>query len=147
VEHDQVSPSISSLERIATVLGVTLAGFFSVQQQNSGLVMRSADRRDLASSWSRARIEALGPVGGNTHLEAVMITMAPGGRSGKRPSSHPGEEFALVFDGEISLTLGTEVHALRRGDTATFTSDMSHLWENPGLATAQIVIVSPRFTH
>src|SRR5919106_2093611 len=147
VEHDQVSPSISSLERIAEALEVTLAGFFSVRQQEVGAVIRSADRRNLASSWSRARIEALGLVGGNTHLEGVMITMAPGGRSGKGPSGHPGEEFALVLEGEVSLTLGTEVQLLYRGDTASFTSETPHLWENSGPATAQIVIISSRFTH
>jgi len=76
-----------------------------------------------------------------------MISMSPGGRSGKRPSSHPGEEFALVFDGEISLTLGEDVHILSRGDTAYFSSETPHLWENPGPAMAQVVIVSPRFTH
>ena len=76
-----------------------------------------------------------------------MITIAPGGRSGKRPSSHPGEEFALVFDGEVSLTLGADIHVLRRGDTASFSSETPHLWENPGAGTAQVVVVSPRFTH
>jgi len=81
------------------------------------------------------------------HLEAVMITLAPGGRSGKQPSSHAGEEFALVFDGEVSLTLGTDFHVLRRGDTVSFSSEVPHLWENPGTDDALVVIVSPRFTH
>jgi transcriptional regulator with XRE-family HTH domain len=147
VENGQASPSITSLERIATVLGVTLAGFFMTQQQEAGVVIRTADRWELASAWSQARIEALGSIGGNSHLEAVMITIAPGGRSGKQPASHPGEEFALVFDGEVSLTLGSDVHVLRRGDTASFPSETPHLWENTGPDTAQVVIVSPRFTH
>jgi quercetin dioxygenase-like cupin family protein len=147
VENGQASPSITSLERIAMVLGVTLAGFFMTQQQEAGVVTRTGDRWELASAWSQARIEALGSIGGNSHLEAVLITIASGGRSGKQPSSHPGEEFALVFDGEVSLTLGSDVHLLRRGDTASFSSETPHLWENPGPATAQVVIVSPRFTH
>ena len=76
-----------------------------------------------------------------------MITVSPGGRSGKRPSSHSGEEFALVFDGEILLNLGTDVHILRRGDTASFSSEVPHLWENRGPAASQVVIVSSRFIH
>lgn len=76
-----------------------------------------------------------------------MITLAPGRRSGKAPARHPGEEFALVFDGEVALTLDQDVYVLRRGDTASFASETPHLWENPGPAAAQIVIVSPRFTH
>jgi quercetin dioxygenase-like cupin family protein len=64
-----------------------------------------------------------------------------------RPSSHPGEEVARVFEGEVSLTLGTDVQVLRRGDTASSASETPHLWDNAGPAPAQIVIVSPRFTH
>ena len=85
VGNGQVSPSIASLERIDTVLGVTLAGFFSVPQPDGGRVIRSADHQELASSWSRARIESLGPPEGNTHLEAVMIAMSPGGAAAMRP--------------------------------------------------------------
>jgi len=146
VENGLVSPSIASLERIASILDVTLAGFFTVQQQGAN-VTHANDRQELASSWSQARIEALTPSDVARQLEAVMITMAPGGRSGKQPSSHHGEEFALVFDGEVSLTLGTDVHVLQRRDTASFSSEVPHLWENPGPCDAQVVIVSPRSTH
>jgi len=147
VENGQVSPSIASLERIASILGITLAGFFTGQGPDTSIITHAAKRQEITSSWSRARIEALMSSGSARRLEAVMITIAPGGRSGKQPSCHPGEEFALVFEGEVSLTLGTEVHSLQRGDTASFSSEVSHLWENQGTGNAQVVIVSPRFIH
>ena len=147
VENGQVSPSISSLERIASTLGLTLAGFFISEGSDSPVVTRSDNRQEITSSWSRSRIEALISSGATRHLEAVMITVAPGGRSGKQPSSHTGEEFALVYDGKISLILGDVVHTLQRGDTVSFNSEVPHLWENTGIKDAQVVIVSPRFTH
>ncbi|MEW6749698.1 MAG: cupin domain-containing protein [Candidatus Latescibacterota bacterium] len=147
VENGQASPSIASLERIALCLGVTLAGFFTRQAREPRTVIRTGQRQELSSSWSHARIEALGPAREGTRLEAVMITIEAGGGSGKRPASHHGEEFALVFDGEVTLTLGEDTHVLRRGDTVGFPSETPHLWENPGPEPVQIVIVSPRFTH
>lgn len=147
MENGLVSPSIASLERIASTLGVTLAGFFTAQQPDSSVVTRADNRPELESSWSRARIESLAPSGKSGQLDAVMITVASGGRSGKRPSRHSGEEFALVFEGEVVLTLGADVHMLKRGDTASFSSEILHLWENPGPGTTQVVIVSPRFIH
>ncbi|MBE0480424.1 MAG: helix-turn-helix domain-containing protein [Dehalococcoidia bacterium] len=147
MENGLVSPSIASLERIASILGVTLAGFFTAERPDTSVITRASDRRELSSSWSQARIEVLASSGTSRQLEAVMITVSPGGRSGKRPSSHSGEEFALVFDGEIVLNLGADVHILRRGDTASFSSEVLHLWENPGPAASQIVIVSSRFIH
>jgi uncharacterized cupin superfamily protein len=147
VENGLVSPSIASLEHIASILGVTLAGFFIGQQLDSTVVTRANHRQEIFSSWSLAHIEALTLSDAARRLEAVMITINPGGRSGKQPSRHSGEEFAVVFDGEVSLTLGSDVHVLRRGDTVSFNSEVPHLWENSGMDTVQIIIVSPRFTH
>lgn len=144
VEHGQVSPSIASLERIAAVLGVTIAGLLTATPEETGAIVRASDRRRLASSWSKAQIEDLG---GSGKLEAVMITIAPGGRSGKSPTSHPGEELGIVFQGTVSLTLGEVVHQLKRGDAVSFSSDVPHLWENAIADSAQIVLVSPRFMH
>lgn len=147
LENGQVSPSIASLERIADVLEIPLVGFFNAEPSERSQIVRFKDRQKLNSSWSRAKIEVLGPMGGPNKLDAVMITLSPGGRSGKRPSAHTGDEFALIFDGQISLTLGSETHELNRGDALTFSSETPHLWENKSSQSARIVIVSSRFTH
>ncbi len=147
VENGIVSPSIASLERIAATLGMTLAGFFATERPDGGLITRADNRREVTSSWSLACIESLATSCMSRQLEGVLISVAPGGRSGKKPSHHPGEEFALVFEGEIRLTLGADVHLLKRGDTAGFSSEVPHLWENTGPGTAQVVIVSTRFVH
>lgn len=143
VEHGQASPSIASLERIAGALGVTLGDFFRPAVAPTAIV-RAGERAELASSWSRAQIEALGPTGPERALEPMMITLAPGGQSGGRPLAHGGDEFAIVFDGEVRLTLGETVHRLGRGDAATFPAETPHRWENPGLEPARIVVVSSR---
>lgn len=147
IENGQVSPSIASLERIAEVLGIALGGFFDAEPGERSQIVRFKDRQKLNSTWSRAKIEALGPMGGLNKLDAVMITLSPGGRSGKGPDAHSGEEFALIFDGQVTLTLGAETYELQRGDALTFSSETPHLWENKTSQIARIVIVSSRFTH
>jgi transcriptional regulator with XRE-family HTH domain len=147
LENGQVSPSIASLERIAEALGTALVGFFDATSSTKNQIVRFKNRQRLTSSWSRAKIEVLGPMGGPSRPDAVMITLSPGGRSGKNPSAHSGEEFALVFDGRITLTLGSEIHELHRGDAVTFSSETPHLWENKSSGIARILIVSSRFTH
>lgn len=146
LENGLVSPSIGSLERIVSFLGVTLASFFA-EQPATTVVTRSNTRQELTSSWSQARIEVMVSADGIRQLEAVMITIAPGGRSGKLPSHHAGEEFVLVFEGQVSLTLGATSHVLHQGDSVSFRSEIPHLWENSGTDTARIVIVSSRFIH
>lgn len=142
VEHGQVTPSIGSLERIALALGVSLGKFFAEPEMKSIGLVRTAFRQKLISTWSPVTIEALGSMNGTSRIEPVMITMAPGGRSGKYPITHVGEKFALVIEGEVSLTLEDEVHVLLTGDAITFTSATPHQWKNTGDGPARVVIVA-----
>ena len=82
VEHSQVTPSIGSLERIAMALGVSLGKFFTEPDPSTARLVRASARPQLTSTWSSVSIEALGPLDGSGTLEPVMLTMAPGGRSG-----------------------------------------------------------------
>jgi len=140
VELGQASPSIGSLERIARVLGVGLGDLF--RSEATPVVVRTGDRAGLVSRWSRAEVEALGPGGTGRCLEPVMLTLEPGGQSGGHPAGHAGEEFAIVFEGEVVLTLGDAVHRLGRGDAATFPAETPHRWENRGSEPARIVVVT-----
>jgi quercetin dioxygenase-like cupin family protein len=143
VENGQVSPSISSMEKIAAAVGVTLGDFFSgVTGGEGGLVVRVADRQALTSAWSNAEIEALSVPGPVARLEAILITLRPGGRSGKHPYAHPREEFAFVLQGELILTLGPEEHRLRRGDAAKILPGELRLWRNEARTPARVLIIA-----
>lgn len=143
VERGQVSPSIASMERIAAAVGVGLGDFFTaVSDVDGGLIVRVADRQALSSGWSAADIEALSVPGPRRRLEALLITLRPGGRSGKHPYAHDREQFALVTRGRVTLTLGPDVHRLRGGDAATIRPGELHLWCNTAKAPAQILIVA-----
>jgi transcriptional regulator with XRE-family HTH domain len=145
VENGQVSPSISSMEKIAVALGVTMGEFFAAAAQGEGgQVVRAADRASIGSWWSSAEIEALSPMKTSQRLEPVLITLKPGGRSGKHPYPHPREEFAFVVEGALSLTLGPEKHALGTGDAVMILPRELRLWENPYPAPARVLVVSIR---
>src|SRR5258708_27757299 len=85
IENGQCSPSISSMEKIANALGVTLGQFFQVAESPKPNIVRFSDRLRLALEWSRADIEALAFLGDGSKFQAVMITINPGGISGRHP--------------------------------------------------------------
>ena len=143
LENALVSPSIHSMETIASALGTTIGGFFAAMGPGEGgLVLRRSDRRRMASSWSLAEIEALGRPSPQRRLEPLLITLAPGGRSGKHPTAHRCEQFALVLLGKVFLRLGPDEHRLATGDSVTLLSDELRLWLNESRARCQILIVS-----
>ena len=78
------------MEKIAAALGASLGEFFAAAAGGEGgLVVRAADRQAMSSGWSMADIEALSVGRATARLEAILVTLQPGGRSGKHPYRIP----------------------------------------------------------
>lgn len=144
LENGQVSPSLASLERIVSELGVTLAGLFEASQRPAAAVIRAAERPGFTSSWSRARIESLTPAGERGPLDAVVVTLSARGTSGKQPSGLPADQFAYVLAGTVTLFLGDDRLAASAGDAVTIPRRTPHRWQNDSPAPAQVLLVSLR---
>jgi XRE family transcriptional regulator, regulator of sulfur utilization len=141
VENEQASPSISSMERLAAALGVTLGQFFETVEQNPAKVIRADNRQTLYSGWSNARLESL--AGGEfSRIQPILITLKPGGTSGKRPSPAPLEEFAFVLSGSVVLTIQELEHVLGEGDAVTIPRGALRRWQNVTRTATQVVLVS-----
>jgi len=143
LENGLVSPSIGSMQKIAAALGVSLGEFFTAAGQGaSGTIVRVKERSRFASDWSSAALES---AGAGRRLEALVIHLEAGGRSGKHPYGHTSaEDYAYVLKGPVNLTLGPDLHLLRTGDAVCFLPGELRLWENPGRTTASLLFVSLR---
>ncbi|HET6673742.1 MAG TPA: XRE family transcriptional regulator [Nitrospiraceae bacterium] len=144
IELGQASPSIASTERITSALGVTLGEFFRSAAPATPAVTMSRKRPVLQSQWSRARIEPLGPANEDSRLEAVLITLEPGGASAAHPCARETEQLAVIFRGMVRLQLEDEPHILKEGDSASIPSGTRHFWKNTARRRCQILLVSPR---
>ncbi len=144
VELNQASPSLTSLEQIAQGLGITVGQFYQVATSTGPIVVRSSARPVFQSEWSRSQIESLGHPGLDSRLEALLITIRPGGRSGGHMHSRETELFAVVFAGAVRLQLGETTQLLRRGDAVTIPPGTPHRWENKTTKSVQLIKVIPR---
>lgn len=144
VENGQVSPSIASLAKIAAALGLSLASLFEESQVPAPIVVRAGSRPGFTSSWSRARVESLAPASERRSLEAIAVTLAPGGISGKHNTRHPADQFAYVLRGKLVLFLGDDRIELQEGDTVLIPSKSPHRWHNERDVAAQVLLVSSR---
>jgi transcriptional regulator with XRE-family HTH domain len=147
LENGQVSPSIASLEKIAAQLGITLKDFFAIPTDPDTPVIRARERPSFRSSWSQAQIGALTSMGKGHALEALIVTLEPGGESAKRPAPVTYDQFAFVFIGVVELTLGDESLTLRRGDAVQIPAGKRHRWANGQRRAAQVVLVSTRLSR
>jgi transcriptional regulator with XRE-family HTH domain len=144
IELNQASPSLSSLERIAAGLGVTLGEFFHTAEQSGLNLVRSSKRPLLQSGWSRSQIESLGSSGLGNRLEILLVTMRHEGTSGSRLHTRNTELFVMVLTGSVWLELEEGTQVLRRGDAITITAGTPHRWINKGTKDVQLLKVTPR---
>ncbi len=140
VERGLASPSISSLRRIATSLGESIASLFEPETE-PGTLVRAADRRVLHYPGLRARDEFITPSMGG-RLQVIMSVIEPGGGTGDEPYTHESdEECVLVLEGTLDLWIGDTHYGLEAGDSVIHSSRVPHRNRNNGTAPTTVLFI------
>ena len=142
IENGQCSPSISSMEKISNALGVSLGQFFLSANQQQATVVRASDRAHMSLDWSRAEIASLGSLSNSSQFRASMLILKPGGLTGKHAPPSISDEFAMVFEGSVILTLHNQEQVLERGDSVTIVAGTDRQWRNESEVLAEILVIS-----
>jgi XRE family transcriptional regulator, regulator of sulfur utilization len=147
VELGQSSPSLGSLEKIATALGLSLSEVIAGSPQPAPL-LRRAGRDGLRSEWSKAYVESLLPSGSDEHMEALLIRLDPSGRTGERRVSARSKMFAYVTVGQTVLMLGDPAEELNveTGDSVVIDGPRGVCWENRTEERVEILLVTSRLS-
>lgn len=144
LELGQVSPSIASLENIASILNVNITYFFDAPARPDSVVMRKDERKKIFSQTSKAVIQPLAHELSKKKIEPFMLTLDSRGESGEHLySSHHGEEFGIVTMGRVKFILEDKEYILEDGDSVYFNSKKPHKWKNVGRKKAVIILVIP----
>jgi quercetin dioxygenase-like cupin family protein len=140
IERGKVNPSVATMFRVASALGVPPHTFFpapseapeneSSRGKSRRVVLRPSQRPELpltgGITWQRLTPRSEGPV------EFIEMRYEPGAASGDAPHHHPGREMGLVLEGELTLELGPAQYVLRAGDSIAFDSTTPHRLANRG---------------
>lgn len=139
VEREQTSLSVSSLASIARALEVSPSYFFPPPQRN-GTVVRGYDRHPFRMDEAEVIYARLGGSYEGRTLEPLIATYPPGYLS--ELSSHRGEEFYYVLDGQLVVTLDDDEYVLHANDSMQFSSTLPHRLANPGETPAHVIAVN-----
>jgi transcriptional regulator with XRE-family HTH domain len=144
IEHDKTSPSIASLKRISTALGARIVDFFLDDDESHEPVVWEQDNW-LKVSLPRWKADIRQMVRSVKHrqMQPFYTTIEPGGGT-KEDYWHSGEEFGLVLEGELTLTVGKTTYTVKAGSAFYYSSVMSHAWTNEADETCKVIwIVTP----
>ena len=131
LENDLNSPSIATLKDILQALGSTLREFFD-EEPEPKLVFTPQDF--IEKNTDGMRLTWLVPNAQKNQMEPTLVELAPGASTAD-DFPHEGEEFGLVLDGRITLTVGKNKYALKKGESFYFKSDKNHSLKNTGSST------------
>ena len=143
VERGRVSPSISSLKKIAQALQTKITDFF-VESENDEPVVLSPDQRvTLTLKRWNAKIESLLRNPRDKRMHPFFTTIQPGGGS-HGLYSHVGEEFGMVLKGELEIDLNGTIYRVRENESFYYNSSEPHSWTNPKDSETVVVwVISP----
>ncbi len=140
IERGDSSPSVSTLHRLATALGVHITAFFEERAEPVQAVLtRAAERR--RSGNAHVFLESLGTGLEEKSLEPFLVTMKPGTDSGQQPMVHTGQEMVYCLQGEVEYEVAAQPYRLAVGDTLLFEARLPHRWRNPGSGPATFLLV------
>jgi transcriptional regulator with XRE-family HTH domain len=132
LEHDRANPSLSTLQRIAQSLHISMFTLLPDESNTpNASVVRPDSRRKLVIQDGQLRYELLSP-DTNRKMEIWMGRLEPGAEMGTDMSSHASEEFILVIRGRMQLLLGDELHLLEEGSSIQYDGNIPHRITNTG---------------
>lgn len=147
VEQGRTNPSVSTLTRIASALGVTVARLVEVGDVP---MVRIVDKSDVVT-FHQGQVEARLLVGADTPmiLELWDWRLAPGEHHDGDAHPPGTREMVTVLEGELTLTVYGKSHVIGKDDAVLFTADRPHRYANRGEEGLRLIMVvaEPRETH
>lgn len=138
VERCNVSISIAALSRLANALGVSIGEFFDRNEPDSDVIFVP---RGKGKAVTRAhsnlpyQYEVLIPRRGMRLMQPTIITI-DGRKTSFELRQHPGEQFILMMEGEMTYVCGSQEFIMRPGDCLYLDAQTPH---GPKLKRSQSV--------
>ncbi len=147
IENHLLSPSLGTLIQIANALEVPLSKIFGEKKGHSYSIVRKNERKLISRFASKEGVnygytyESLGYDKKNRRMEPFIVTLEPATVKHEKLSSHSGEEFIYVLEGEMEVVLGNLRDTLSAGDSIYYDSTLPHRVACVGDTPAKILAV------
>jgi transcriptional regulator with XRE-family HTH domain len=146
IERGRASPSVSTLTKLATALGVSVTEFFGQAQTRQDVVLVRSDERTRVP-FTRGLWEGLGGERFSGRVEPFLLTLEAGGSSGQQSIVHTGHEFVHCLRGKLEYLVQEKRFDLGPGDSLLFAAHLRHRWRNPGRTVTNVLIVLSGFAE
>ena len=127
IENRRTDPSLGLFDAIP----ISLGDFFGMDVHRAEQVFYGAEELVEIGSGPISYRQVGGDLG-QSKLQMLYETYAPGADTGQSLLTHDGEESGVVISGRLEVTVGEQVRVLRAGDAYRFNSRTPHRFHNVG---------------
>lgn len=140
IENGKTSPSVSTLQQLASALQVPIKAFFEIEQLKNPISYQKAGQRTRVS-FAHGTLEDLGAGLTLRGGQPFLITLEPKADSGPTSIVHTGHEFVFCLEGRLSYIISNEYYQLDPGDSLLFEAHLPHSWQNAGETCSRSLLV------
>jgi transcriptional regulator with XRE-family HTH domain len=127
IERGDANPNLTTLLRVASGLGVSLASLVETEPEPPTVLLGEANGRVLWRTTKGSRASLLVASGA---LELWRWSIAAGDQRHGEPHSPGTLEALLVVEGELTLRVRSVVTQVSTGKSALFAGDQPHAYQN-----------------
>lgn len=129
IERGQSNPTVSTLWKIATGLKVPFS-FFTDEDQDDLKVIYQKDINPIIEDNNRMKLYPIFPFDAKNGLEIFTIELEPGCNHISTPHDDGVEEYIIVTEGEIEVTINERKFILQKGNSIRFMANKPHTYKN-----------------
>jgi len=145
IESGTVIPALGQLVRLGRALDMKMGYFISPGMDKLMAVVRKDERQPISRYGETKSMEygyfyeSLAPEKANRLMEPFIVTLVP--TDTEEFSSHAGQEFLYVLEGEMKVQVGDDVEFLKPGDAVYYDSNQPHFVRCAGTTATKILAV------
>lgn len=145
VEKSGMTPTITSLMKIAAALGKSVSYFVEDSETLRPVThIRPHERARLYTSKQGLVLQNISGRYGPFFVAGAEAHIEPRADSGPQPMVHPGEELVVMLEGAMRFVVGGERYDLADGDSLHFRTTLPHSWSNPSEEAARAIWLAIR---
>lgn len=140
IERGATSPSVSTLQRLATALGTPITAFFAEEPERTSVIFTRANER-IRSGSASVTLESLGYGLQDQTCDPFHVILKGGASSGRQVMTHSGPELVFCLEGAVVYEIAGEPYRLEPGDSLLFRGELPHRWSNPNSKPAVFLMI------
>lgn len=141
IEKGETNPTINTLWKIAIGLKVPYTALLDQQDHNSFVLKRSEISPQITEE-GHYRIYCYYPITPHRNFELFQLELDEGYHYSSMGHSEKSEEYIMVLEGELTLTVGIKTYILGVNDSINFIASEKHIYCNSGKGTLKASITN-----